>query len=56
MDGEAADALLAKLREKFDLVVLVDPERFGLGDPVAGAVERYVAMTRTTQHLVVLTS
>lgn len=41
---------------EFDLVVLVDPERFGLGDPVAGAVERYVAMTRTTQHLVVLTS
>ncbi|MFJ8695200.1 RNA polymerase recycling motor ATPase HelR [Streptomyces roseolilacinus] len=39
---------------EFDLVVLVDPERFGGG--VAGAVDRYVAMTRATQRLVVLTS
>lgn len=39
---------------EFDLVVLVDPERFGEG--VAGAVDRYVAMTRATQRLVVLTS
>lgn len=39
---------------EFDLVVLVDPERFG--DGVAGAVDRYVAMTRATQRLVVLTS
>jgi DNA helicase IV len=39
---------------EFDLVVLVDPERFGTG--VAGAVDRYVAMTRSTQQLVVLTS
>lgn len=39
---------------EFDLVVLVDPERFGTG--VAGAVDRYVAMTRATQRLVVLTS
>lgn len=39
---------------EFDLVVLVDPERFGLG--VTGAVDRYVAMTRATQQLVVLTS
>ena len=39
---------------EFDLVVLVDPERFGTG--VEGAVDRYVAMTRATQQLVVLTS
>ncbi|GFH66555.1 DNA helicase [Streptomyces rutgersensis] len=38
---------------EFDLVVLVDPERFGEG--VAGAVDRYVAMTRATQRLAVLT-
>ncbi|MGV9347908.1 RNA polymerase recycling motor ATPase HelR [Streptomyces spiralis] len=39
---------------EFDLVVLVDPEEFGEG--VEGAVDRYVAMTRATQRLVVLTS
>ncbi|MFJ8083241.1 RNA polymerase recycling motor ATPase HelR [Streptomyces sp. NPDC096205] len=39
---------------EFDLVVLVDPEEFGAG--VEGAVDRYVAMTRATQQLVVLTS
>ncbi|KUL38966.1 AAA family ATPase [Streptomyces sp. NRRL F-4489] len=39
---------------EFDLVVLVDPDAFGEG--VAGAVDRYVAMTRATQRLVVLTS
>ncbi len=39
---------------EFDLVVLVDPERFG--DGIEGAVDRYVAMTRATQQLVVLTS
>ncbi|MFF4536303.1 RNA polymerase recycling motor ATPase HelR [Streptomyces aureus] len=39
---------------EFDLVVLVDPEKFG--DGVAGAVDRYVAMTRATQRLVVLRS
>ncbi|GAB4006466.1 hypothetical protein GCM10029992_57200 [Glycomyces albus] len=38
---------------EFDLVVLVDPESFG--DGVEGAVDRYVAMTRATQRLVVLT-
>ncbi|OKJ81341.1 AAA family ATPase [Streptomyces sp. TSRI0107] len=38
---------------EFDLVVLVDPEGFGTG--VEGAVDRYVAMTRATQRLVVLT-
>lgn len=37
---------------EFDLVVLVGPERLGTG--VAGAVDRYVAMTRATQELVVL--
>ncbi len=39
---------------EFDLVVLVDPDSFG--DGVEGAVDRYVAMTRATQQLVVLTS
>ncbi|MFD6417729.1 RNA polymerase recycling motor ATPase HelR [Streptomyces sp. NPDC060194] len=39
---------------EFDLVVLVDPAAFGTG--VAGAVDRYVAMTRATRQLVVLTS
>ncbi|MFF7335324.1 RNA polymerase recycling motor ATPase HelR [Streptomyces sp. NPDC008150] len=38
---------------EFDLVVLVDPEAFGQG--VEGAVDRYVAMTRATQRLVILT-
>jgi superfamily I DNA/RNA helicase len=39
---------------EFDLVVLVDPEAFGGG--IEGAVDRYVAMTRATQQLVILTS
>lgn len=39
---------------EFDLVVLVDPEAFGEG--IEGAVDRYVAMTRATRQLVVLTS
>jgi hypothetical protein len=39
---------------EFDLVVLVDPAKFG--DGIEGAVDRYVAMTRATQQLVVLTS
>ncbi|HEU0131523.1 MAG TPA: RNA polymerase recycling motor ATPase HelR [Mycobacteriales bacterium] len=38
---------------EFDLVVLVDPETFGTG--IEGAVDRYVAMTRATQRLAVLT-
>jgi superfamily I DNA/RNA helicase len=38
---------------EFDLVVLVDPESFGEG--IEGAVDRYVAMTRATQQLVILT-
>ena len=45
--------VLAKGLE-FDLVVLVDPERFGVG--IEGAVDRYVAMTRATQQLVILVS
>ncbi|WP_022890069.1 RNA polymerase recycling motor ATPase HelR [Agromyces italicus] len=46
---------------EFDLVVLVDPEHFGsvLGEAgestVEAAVDRYVAMTRTTRELVILT-
>jgi superfamily I DNA/RNA helicase len=38
---------------EFDLVVLVGPEAFGAG--IEGAVDRYVAMTRATQRLVILT-
>jgi len=37
---------------EFDLVVLIDPEDFG--DGIEGAVDRYVAMTRATQQLVIL--
>ncbi len=37
---------------EFDLVVLHDPERFGTG--IEGAVDLYVAMTRATERLVVL--
>jgi superfamily I DNA/RNA helicase len=39
---------------EFDLVILIDPETFGTG--IEGAVDRYVAMTRATQQLVILTS
>ncbi|QHC23608.1 RNA polymerase recycling motor ATPase HelR [Streptomyces sp. GS7] len=39
---------------EFDLVVVVDPEEFGKG--IEGAVDRYVAMTRATRQLVILTS
>ncbi|WP_205791340.1 RNA polymerase recycling motor ATPase HelR [Microbacterium sulfonylureivorans] len=38
---------------EFDLVVVVDPDGFGEG--IEGAVDRYVAMTRATQQLVILT-
>ncbi|MFI5956338.1 RNA polymerase recycling motor ATPase HelR [Cryptosporangium sp. NPDC051539] len=37
---------------EFDLVVLVRPSSFGQG--IEGAVDRYVAMTRATQQLVIL--
>ena len=39
---------------EFDLVVLVDPDAFGAG--LTGAVDRYVAMTRATAQLVILTT
>jgi DNA helicase IV len=39
---------------EFDLVVLINPGAFGKG--VEGTVDRYVAMTRATQQLVILTS
>jgi superfamily I DNA/RNA helicase len=39
---------------EFDLVIVVDPQRFG--DGIEGAVDRYVAMTRATQQLVILSS
>jgi hypothetical protein len=39
---------------EFDLVVLIDPESFGEG--IEGAVDHYVAMTRATQRLVILTT
>jgi hypothetical protein len=37
---------------EFDLVVLLHPGQFG--DGIEGAVDRYVAMTRATQRLVIL--
>jgi len=37
---------------EFDLVILVDPDHFG--DGIEGAVDRYVAMTRATERLVIL--
>ncbi len=37
---------------EFDLVVLVDPEKWG--DGIEGQIDRYVAMTRATQQLVIL--
>ncbi|MEU8567769.1 RNA polymerase recycling motor ATPase HelR [Streptomyces pathocidini] len=39
---------------EFDLVVLIDPEEFGEG--IEGAVDHYVAMTRATRQLAILTS
>ena len=39
---------------EFDLVILINPEAFGKG--IEGAVDRYVAMTRATQRLVILES
>ncbi|MDQ4054179.1 MAG: AAA family ATPase [Actinomycetota bacterium] len=61
--GVFDDALPSRVRSltpelakglEFDLVVLIDPETFG--DGIEGAVDRYVAMTRATQQLVILTS
>jgi superfamily I DNA/RNA helicase len=39
---------------EFDLVVLINPGAFDKG--IEGAVDRYVAMTRATRQLVILTS
>jgi hypothetical protein len=39
---------------EFDLVILINPQAFG--QDAEGAVDRYVAMTRATQQLVILTS
>ena len=40
---------------EFDLVVLMEPETFGAGgEDIVVAVDRYVAMTRATQQLVIL--
>ncbi|WP_203581950.1 RNA polymerase recycling motor ATPase HelR [Microbacterium hibisci] len=52
--GERVRSLTPELAKglEFDLVVLVEPSRFGGG--IEGAVDRYVAMTRTTQQLAVL--
>jgi len=50
--------LTGETRE-FDLVVLIDPDTFGtgiVGTGIEGTVDRYVAMTRATQQLVILTS
>ena len=54
--GPRVSALTPQLAKglEFDLVVLVDPHRFG--DGIEGAVDRYVSMTRATQQLVILTS
>jgi DNA helicase IV len=44
---------------EFDLVILVDPDAWGSDDErggIEGAVDRYVAMTRATQQLAVLSS
>ncbi|TQJ50604.1 RNA polymerase recycling motor ATPase HelR [Phycicoccus sp. SLBN-51] len=65
VDGLAVEAVRARPRVRsltpelakgleFDLVVLVDPQSFGEG--IEGAVDHYVAMTRTTRDLVVLTA
>jgi DNA helicase IV len=50
---KSLSAVTAKGLE-FDLVVLVEPETWGSG--VQGGVDRYVAMTRATQQLVILSS
>ena len=39
---------------EFDLVILINPQAFGTG--IEGTVDRYVAMTRATQQLIILTS
>jgi len=56
-DGRRVRTLTPQLCKglEFDLVVLVDAEEFGAGG-IERAVDRYVAMTRATQQLVILTS
>jgi DNA helicase IV len=51
---ERVRSLTAELAKglEFDLVVVVNPAELGRG--IAGAVDRYVAMTRATQQLVIL--
>ena len=39
---------------EFNLVILINPQAFGTG--IEGTVDRYVAMTRATQQLIILTS
>jgi hypothetical protein len=39
---------------EFDLVILINPQAFGTS--IEGTVDRYVAMTRATQQLIILTS
>ncbi len=53
-DAARVRALTPELAKglEFDLVVLLEPEGFGEG--IEGAVDRYVAMTRATQQLVLL--
>jgi len=54
--AESLERSIAELSDRleFDLVVLVDPAALGQG--IEAAVDRYVAMTRATQQLVILTS
>ncbi|WP_200826355.1 RNA polymerase recycling motor ATPase HelR [Microbacterium timonense] len=56
--GERVRSLSPELAKglEFDLVVLVEPSRFGGIERggIEGAVDRYVAMTRATERLVVL--
>ena len=40
---------------EFDLVVLIAGTAEPIGDGIEGAVDRYVAMTRATEQLVILT-
>ena len=55
LDGARLSVLAPELSKglEFDLVILIDPPAFGTD--VQGAVDRYVAMTRATRQLVVLT-
>ena len=53
VQGVTLASLHAAKGLEFDLVVLVNPDAFGSG--LTGAVDPYVAMTRATRELVVLT-